>query len=160
MTEIPGALDWAPVPLPEPTSADVRTRNQVAGTKRFAGGEGTVYVNGTICFTTKGDNRVWRYTPSTNDLTILYDDDTASDPILTGVDNITALPNGDLFVAEDPGDLEIVRIKPDGRPERFLQLTGVSGTEITGPAFTPDRRHLYFSSQRNPGVTYEVTSPF
>ena len=33
----------------------------------------------------------------------------------------------------------------------------VTGSEITGPAFDPSGRRLYFSSQRNPGATYEVT---
>ena len=85
---------------------------------------------------------------------------TYTKPVLTGVDNITALPNGDLFVAEDPGDLQIVRLRPSGTIEPLLQLTGVTGTEITGPAFSPDLSRLYFSSQRNPGATYEVTGPF
>ena len=31
------------------------------------------------------------------------------------------------------------------------------GTELTGPAFDPSGTRLYFSSQRSPGVTYEVT---
>ncbi len=42
----------------------------------------------------------------------------------------------------------------------LLRLTGVSGSEMTGPAFNPAGDRLYFSSQRNPGVTYEVTGPF
>ena len=36
----------------------------------------------------------------------------------------------------------------------------MSGTEITGPALTPDGSRLYFSSQRNPGRTFEVSGPF
>ena len=36
----------------------------------------------------------------------------------------------------------------------------MGGSEITGPAFSPDGRRLYFSSQRNPGTTYEVTGPW
>jgi hypothetical protein len=31
---------------------------------------------------------------------------------------------------------------------------------MTGPAFDPSGTRLYFSSQRNPGRTYEVTGPF
>lgn len=158
MTEVGGVLAWSTVP--DPTASAGPTRKQVTGTKRFAGGEGTVFVNCAVHFTTKGDNRVWRYTPATNVLTVLYDDDSSTDPVLTGVDNITALPSGDLFVAEDPGDLQIVRIRPNGSVEPLLQLTGVTGTEITGPAFTPDGARLYFSSQRNPGVTFEVIGPF
>ena len=42
----------------------------------------------------------------------------------------------------------------------IMRLTGVSGTEITGPALDPSGTRLYFSSQRNPGETFEVTGPF
>jgi Tol biopolymer transport system component len=31
---------------------------------------------------------------------------------------------------------------------------------MTGPAFSPDGSRLYFSSQRNPGRTYEISGPF
>ena len=161
MTEIGGTLGWATVPDPSGALGPLGpTRDQVPGTKRFAGGEGTVFVNGSICFTTKFDNRVWRYTPGTNTLVIVYDASTSSNPVLTGVDNITARPNGELFVAEDPGTMDIVRIRTNGSLERFLSLDTVSGSEIAGPAFTPDQTRLYFSSQRNPGETFEVKGPF
>jgi hypothetical protein len=60
-------------------------------------------------------------------------------------------------VAEDGGNLELVVVRPDGSTTPVLQLTGVTGTELTGPAFDPSGTRLYFSSQRSPGVTYEVT---
>ena len=31
---------------------------------------------------------------------------------------------------------------------------------MTGPAFDPSGTRLYFSSQRNPGRTYEITGPW
>ena len=43
---------------------------------------------------------------------------------------------------------------------KVCQVTGTEGSEITGPAFSPDGTRLYFSSQRDPGRTYEVTGPF
>ena len=36
----------------------------------------------------------------------------------------------------------------------------ISGSEITGPAFSADGTRLSFSSQRNPGETFEVTGPW
>ena len=63
-------------------------------------------------------------------------------------------------MAEDRGDLEIVALTVGGSVKPIVKLTGTSGTEITGPALSPDGKRLYFSSQRNPGVTYEVTGPY
>jgi len=158
LTERSGVLAWNTVP--DPTASSVATRSQVSGTKPFSGGEGTCWSVDSICFTTKYDNKVWRYTPSTNTLAVIYDAATSPNPILTGVDNITAGPGGDLFVAEDGGDMQVVRLHVDGTVSEVVQVTGVTGSEITGPAFSPDGTRLYFSSQRNPGATYEVRGPF
>ena len=85
---------------------------------------------------------------------------------LTGVDNVTGSSSGDLFVAEDGGNMEICIITPDDVVAPFLRITDQSSSEITGPAFSPDGTRLYFSSQRGTsgsssgGITYEVTGPF
>jgi Tol biopolymer transport system component len=48
----------------------------------------------------------------------------------------------------------------------FLRISGRSGSEITGPAFSPDGSRLCFSSRRgisgssSGGITYEVRGPF
>ncbi|MGW1997257.1 alkaline phosphatase PhoX [Embleya sp. NPDC001921] len=163
---VTGPVTWRTVPRPGDWLAG--TRNQVAEARRFKGGEGAHYRDGRVWFTTKGDNRVWVYDAATSVLDIAYDDDLvpAGSAPLTGVDNITGRPNGDLFVAEDGGDLQICLITPDDTVAPFLQVTGHDGSEITGPAFSPDGRRLYFSSQRGTsdspaaGVTFEVTGPF
>ncbi|NMO14930.1 DUF839 domain-containing protein [Pyxidicoccus fallax] len=132
-------------------------------TSAFDGGEGCWYDSGVVYFTTKGDNRVWAHTPATGKLEIIYDDGLHPDSPLTGVDNVTVSRSGDLYVAEDGGDLQICIITPDRVVAPFLQLEGHAGSEITGPAFSPDGRRLYFSSQRGTngrGVTFEVTGPF
>ena len=90
---------------------------------------------------------------------VVYDVATTSEPVLSGVDNVTVTPGGDVFVAEDGGDMQICFLSNYG-VNAFVQVTGVSGSEITGPAFDPSGTRLYFSSQRNPGTTYEVTGPF
>ena len=76
LTETAGVLGWAVVPDPD-GDPDV-TRDQVANAKRFDGGEGAAISKGRLVFTTKGDGRVWRYDPSANTLTIIYDDDHAA----------------------------------------------------------------------------------
>ncbi|MDH6227078.1 alkaline phosphatase PhoX [Streptomyces sp. MJP52] len=160
-----GSVTWARVP--DPTGATA-TRYQVSGTKRFNGGEGCYYADGTCWFTTKGDNRVWAYDAAAQTISLAYDDSlvTSGTAPLTGVDNVTGTSSGDLYVAEDGGNMEICVITPSGVVAPFLRIGGQSGSEITGPAFSPDGRRLYFSSQRGTtgsssgGITYEVTGPF
>lgn len=161
MTETAGTIGFAPVPdptgqaLPTPTE----TRFQVSTMKVFAGGEGAWFADGVLYFATKFDNRVWTYTPATNTLVAVYDG-SAPGSILTGVDNLAAGPGGDVYVCEDGGDMEVVTLSPDGSVAPFLQITGAPNSEVTGVAFDPSGTRLYVSSQRNPGVTYEVTGPF
>jgi hypothetical protein len=59
--------------------------------------------------------------------------------------------------------MEICTITPGDIVAPFLRVTGQSGSEITGPAFTPAGNRLYFSSRRGTsggGITYEITGPF
>ncbi|MEU0459469.1 alkaline phosphatase PhoX [Streptomyces sp. NPDC006129] len=159
-----GPVTWARVPDPSGATA---TRNQVSGAKRFNGGEGCHYANDTCWFTTKGDNRVWQYNAAAQTIELAYDDSLVSGTApLTGVDNVTGATSGDLFVAEDGGNMEICVITPDDVVAPFLRIDGQSASEITGPAFSPDGTRLYFSSQRGTtgsssgGITYEVKGPF
>jgi secreted PhoX family phosphatase len=157
-----GVLTWVEVPNPNPTAAQTSTRSQVPNMRVFNGGEGLAWNSGKLHLTTKGDNRVWTYTPATNALAVIYDAATLDDPVLTGVDNVTVTPRGDIYVAEDGGNMQICLLfgKDIKVPQDFLELTGVSGSEMAGPAFDPSGTRLYFSSQWNPGRTYEVTGPF
>ena len=83
---------------------------------------------------------------------------------LGGVDNVTVARNGDVVVAEDGGNMELVLLQPGGLPAlALLRIEGQPGSEITGPAFDPSGKRLYFSSQRGSdgrGITYEVRGPF
>jgi secreted PhoX family phosphatase len=144
----------------DPSGWSSATRDQVAAATRFDGGEGCWYEGGVITFATKGDDRVWQIDTERQMISILYDVATSENPALTGVDNVYAADTGDIYVAEDRGDLEIVALTVGGSVKPIIKLTGTSGTEITGPALSPDRTRLYFSSQRNPGITYEVTGPY
>ncbi|MEV5103191.1 alkaline phosphatase PhoX [Streptomyces massasporeus] len=160
-----GSFTWTDVP--DPDGSPTATRSQVSGSKSFNGGEGCHYANDTVWFTTKGDNRVWQLNLLDNTYELAYDDSLVNGTApLTGVDNITGTSSGDLFVAEDGGNMEICVITPDDVVASFLRIDGQSGSEITGPAFSPNGTRLYFSSQRgttgssSAGITYEVTGPF
>ena len=162
-----GTVEWTRVP--DPSADPVATRLQVESSTAFAGGEGIWFHDRVVYFSTKGDNRIWAYETDTAVLSIIYDAATSSTPILTGVDNLTVSPAGDILVAEDGGDMEIVAIAPDGSLRAIVQVAGQESSEITGPAFDPTLQRLYFSSQRgedgdNPlgqsGITFEVSGPF
>ncbi|MCX4822934.1 PhoX family protein [Streptomyces sp. NBC_01142] len=164
-TATSGSFTWANVP--DPDGSPTATRSQVSGSKKFNGGEGCHYADDKVWFTTKGDNRVWQLNLTNSTYELAYDDSLVSGSApLTGVDNITGASSGDLYVAEDGGSMEICIITPDDVVAPFLRINGQSGSEITGPAFSPNGTRLYFSSQRGTsgsssgGITYEVTGPF
>ncbi|MEV0381460.1 alkaline phosphatase PhoX [Nonomuraea sp. NPDC050643] len=161
-----GAFTWANVP--DPDGSPTATRSQVSGSKSFNGGEGCHCAGDTVWFTTKGDNRVWQVNLADGTYELAYDDSLVSPgtPPLTGVDNVTGSASGDLYVAEDGGNMEVCLITQDDKISPFLRINGQSASEITGPAFSPAGDRLYFSSQRGTsgsssgGITYCVTGPF
>lgn len=62
--------------------------------------------------------------------------------------------------------MRLVVIGPDVTPFELVNIIGQRGSEITGPAFSPDGSRLYFSSQTGPSNTsgdgrpYEMRGPF
>lgn len=159
-----GELHWHI--LPDSQAITTPTRYQVKNSTCFNGGEGIWFHQKVIYFTTKGDNRVWAYDIRRNHLSIIYDAASYVRPALTGVDNITSNTAGDLLIAEDEGNMQIVIIPKKGNAYPLLQVIGHDQSEITGPAFSPDGSRLYFSSQRGKtgksedGITFEISGPF
>lgn len=157
-----GSVKWLDVPDPL-FEGETPTRKQVPSATLFDGGEGIWYHQGIVYFSAKGEGRVYAYDTMTETLAVIYDASQAETPILTGVDNITVSCCGDVLVAEDSGDMQIVAILPSGELKPIVQVMGHDKSEITGPAFDPSGTRLYFSSQRGDGsggVTYEITGPF
>ena len=180
-------MTWGEVA--DPSGSTAPTRTQVAGATVFPGNEGVWYHDGAVVWTSKGDNRVhtldiadqmyslvWNGTPPAE----VAAGAVATQP-LNGVDNITVENgSGDLFVAEDGDNMEVVLISAEGDVVPFARFADEAhaASEVTGPSFNPTGDRLYFSSQRGPstksilellgaggdttngGVTYEVTGPF
>jgi uncharacterized protein len=175
----PGTLSWVEVPNPL-GGALQPTRAQVAEAAHFDGGEGTWFDDGIVYFTTKGDGRVWTYNVATQMLDVLYDEAAVGpDAPLSGVDNITVSPSGDIFVCEDGRDHDICMVTPEFEVTRFLKLDPVmhagspdpnplQGNETVGVIFSPDGNRMYFGAQRSfpiaeqlpAGVVYEISGPF
>jgi secreted PhoX family phosphatase len=176
-----GAVTWVEVPDPA-GGASNPTRNQVPAATRFDGGEGTWYDDGIAYFTTKGDGRVWAYHAGPARLDLIYDEAAVGpDAPLSGVDNITVSPAGDIYVCEDGRDHDICLITPGFEVARFLKLhpevhsgppepSPIKGNETVGVVFDPSGERMFFGAQRSfgvggneqipAGVVYEVTGPF
>ena len=178
-----GSVTW--VEVPDPSAAETLTRQQLSGdATAFLGGEGIWYHNDVVFWSTKHDNIIHAINTADQSYSRIYEADPAmvaeGTAILSGVDNLTVdAGSGDVYVAEDGGNMEIVIITPEGEVAPFLRIVDQDGSEITGPVFNPRRDRLYFSSQRGPapnnaedvlpeseitgnftGITYEVTGPF
>lgn len=159
-----GKIRWRTIDDPCPNSFlfQQRTRYQQPTACRFNGGEGIWYQAGMVYFTTKGDNRVWVLDTEVDQLSVLYDGNESTSGILNGVDNVCGSPDGQLVVAEDGGNMQLVLLNHKGETQPLVQVINQSGSEITGPAFSPDGSRLYFSSQRGKdpderlGITYEL----
>ena len=166
LADVDGALRWLAVPDPAGVSspAAVATKDQVEGIRRFDGGEGADVIDGALYFSTKGDNRLWRLDPVGDDgaeVTVVWDSATADDGVvIEDVDNVVVGPGGLPFVAEDGDAQHLVVVGPDGDMWPVAQSVETPDSEIAGPAFSPDGTRVYFSSQRSPGRTFEVTGPF
>ncbi len=127
---------------------------------------GTRPTRALIFFACKGDNRVLAYYIDNELIEIVFDNDSIELP-MDDVDNLVVSPAGDVIVAEDGDAMRLIVVVPNQPAKTLLQIT-LGGSELTGPAFTPDGSRLYFSSQRGPnlpglrtgtGVTYELTIP-
>ncbi len=176
----PWEVTWLPVA--DPSAVNEPTRYQAPRSTAFDGGEGCFLDSGIVYVTTKGDNRAWRYHIARKEFDVLYDAadhrDRPTTP-LSGVDNIIVSRSGDIFVAEDQGNMEVVMITPGHLVAPVVRAPGYEHglifnplpsplsaiplkSEITGLAFSPDGSRLYFNSQRafGLGLTYEVTGPF
>ncbi len=159
-----GPVRWEIVP--DPGAVASKTRRQVSAAMQFDGGEGCVYGDGSVWFTTKGDGKVWRLDAAGDLLSIVYDEERADSAPVSGLDNLARSAAGELFIAEDRGSLDLGLISPNGTVSVFAHLVGHRGSEITGPAFNPAGTRMYFSSQRGQkkehtdGYTFEISGPF
>src|SRR5262245_31869380 len=134
----------------------------------FDRGEGAWISRDVLYFSTTADDRVWALDLGTMRIKVIYDGQGANaSDALHDPDNITVHePTGHGFVAEDADDIQLVQLvntQSGWEAVPFLQFVGHDGSEVAGPAFSPDGTRLYVSSQRGTdgdGMTFEITGPF
>lgn len=164
---------WVPVMQPESAQADVRGRLSQAGQPIpgtiFRGGEGIwmqTFSEGQLpvvegaekplravaFFACKGDNRVYALDIDNDLIEVVFDNaQLPADAGFDDVDNLVVSPAGDVIVAEDGEAMRLMVMVPNQPAKILLQITG-GGSELAGPAFSPDGSRLYFSNQRGPNV--------
>ncbi|MCK5771523.1 alkaline phosphatase PhoX [Algiphilus sp.] len=158
---------------------DGRPQRQVYSdeTTVFAGNEGCWFLDGFVFFSTKSDDNIWAIDTVGQTVESIYSPQAQPDgspvdpdePALFGVDNLLMTDDGDIVCVEDGGDMRAMVLMPDGVTIPLLRLPDntVRGSEVSGPAFSPDGRRFYCSSMRcgrnggrGTGITYEITMPF
>ncbi len=179
-----GSVSWVgPI---DPIAEHQSTRFQAAelGATIFDGGEGCWFApdggDGVVYFTTKGDDKVWAHNVGAQSLEVVYPGPNVQENrMLSGVDNIIGSERtGNLYVAEDGGNMEVVVLEPTSAGYAASPLIRFNGlqhglveqpnptpvpleSEVTSITISPDGKRMYFSSQREAvfGATYELRIP-
>ena len=153
--------------MPDPLASREPTRRQVPGYTEFKRAEGIWFDAPAVYVATTGDSRIHAYDTRTERIKVIYDGLAKKSAPLLRVDNITASKSGELFVCEDIGteEMDIGVITRDRKVSKCISVTGPkhAGSELTGVAFDPSGRRLYFASQRaeeDRGAVYEISGPF
>lgn len=152
---VPLAVDWVPIPDPDPPDAEHRPaavfeQGLEGGGARFDRLEGCFYGDGAIYFdaTEGGDaelGQIWRYRPDREELVLLFE--SRNPAVLKRPDNLCVTPRGGLLVCEDPVRDPFLRgLTGDGRVFDFAKNL-MNDREFAGATFSPDGRTLFVNIQ-------------
>jgi secreted PhoX family phosphatase len=175
-------------PDAESFPGSVYAQGRERGAARFYGLEGSTWADGGVTFVASeaGDSsngQVWRYRPTGQDtgrLTLLFESPNAR--TLNQPDAITVSATGTVVLAEDGdggddgGDNYLRILTAEGgvadlakviepldlhywEAEDYPEPGPKGASEMSGPVFSPDGRHLFVNVQY-PGVTCVITGPW
>jgi secreted PhoX family phosphatase len=125
--------------------------------------EGEDFKNGAVTFNSAygGDNnhgQVWRYTPSTGNLRLLYE--TRNRDVLDTPDNVAVSPRGGVLLCEDGYPVNFMRgLTASGQVFDFADNLVPGDSVFSGPEYTPDGKWLVVAIQ-SPGITVAITGPW
>lgn len=157
-------VEWVPIDEPDPEEDTVRVEAQSKGAAIFVRGEGIWFHEGAvyICCTAGGPinaGQIFRLIDGDEQgmLELVATTDDAS--VLQMPDNITLAPWGDIYVAEDGGPTNHIRmIDRDGQVATLARNVG-SGSEFAGVCFSPKGDALFVNIQAD-GLTLVIRGPF
>ena len=160
-------VEWVSVPDPQALKASTRDQAHNAGAAFFSRGEGAWLADHHVylCSTDGGPARrgqLYRLDISSGGedrLTLVAQAE--SNDSFANPDNVTVSSWGDVFLAEDGGAPNGVRVlKPDGSLHHFARNALNGGkSEIAGICFSPDGKWLFLNLQWE-GLTLAITGPF
>jgi len=165
--------DWVDIPDPDPAGAGTNAaavfdQGWAAGGAVFARLEGCIAEFDRIIFisTTGGDHstgQVWEYRHrkgNSGRLKLLYESPSAA--VLNMPDNVLLGRNGNIFMAEDNGAENYLRIlSPNGVISDLAKnvVPGFTTFEFTGCCFSPNKNTLFVNIQ-TPGISFAIWGPW
>jgi len=167
-------VDWIDLDGIDSPDDDLRARAAAAGAAVISRGEGLAYDQGGAIYLVSTDGGP-RETGQIFRLD-LDDDGTASsfqlvavaedDDVLEKPDNIVVAPWGDVYIAEDGGGDQFIRVlKPSGEIHTLARNAAtplhplLGQSEFAGVCFSPDGSTLFANIQFN-GLTVAIQGPF
>ena len=149
-----GSVTW--IEVPDPSASETLTRKQLPGeATAFLGGEGIWYHDDVVFWSTKFDNIIHAINTADQTYSRIYEADPAEvsegTAILSGVDNLTVDGgSGDVYVAEDGGNMEIVIITPEGEVAPFLRIVDQDSSRDHWTGLQPPARPPVFLQPARP----------
>lgn len=155
-------VTWVDIADPNPATDTVRRQAFAAGAARIVRGEGIWLQAGRVYFSATAGGpiargQIFALDIAAQTLTVIA---ASSHPKeLDMPDNLTASPDGLLFIAEDGYEGNYVRyLDAHGLPQPFAR-NAISRGEFAGPCFSPKGNRLFVNLQTD-GLTLAIHGPF
>lgn len=157
-------VEWVTVDDPTPADDSVRAQAQAKGAAIVRRGEGICYWEGAVyvCSTSGGPagaGQIFKLVDRPGGSTLELLARSEHPELLDHPDNITVAPWGELYMAEDGGGEDYIRVLTrDGEVFEFAR-NARSDTEFAGVCFSPDGRTLFVNLMYE-HLTLAIRGPF
>lgn len=157
-------IEWIDIDDPAPTDDTVRYAAQADGASVFIRGEGLWFFEGQIYFSCTnggpaGLGQIFRIMDDGDTGTLELIAVSDGEGTLDFPDNITVAPWGELFICEDGGNDQFIRVLAEDGTLCDFARNAISDSELAGACFSPDGTALFVNIQEQ-GLTLMVTGPF